>query len=116
MFKNLLTLAVLGGIGYGCYAGYEQYQASRTALDLGESAMSSHEYVDACGYLEQALREDPSNMRIMLMLGESYMRSNRKPESAAMYRAAEPLLNDPEQSVSMRRHRERFAVLQGEGY
>lgn len=116
MFKNLLTLAVLCGIGYGCYAGYEQYQASRTALDLGESAMSSHEYADAAGYLEQALRENPSNMRIMLMLGEAYARTNRKPEAAAMYRMAEPMLNDPEQSVSMRRHRERFAVLQSEGY
>lgn len=116
MFKNLLTLAVLGGIGYACYAGYEHYQASRSALDLGESAMTSHNYVDAAAYFEQALREQPSNMRIMLMLGEAYMRSNRKPEAAAMYRLAEALLNDPEQSVSMRRHRERYAVLRGEGY
>ncbi len=116
MFKNLLMLAVLGGIGYGCYAGYERYQASRTALDLGESAMTAHEYDDASSYLEQALREEPSNMRIMLMLGEAYVRTNRKPEAAAMYRMAQTLLNDPEQSVSMRRHRERYAVLQGEGY
>lgn len=116
MFKNLLMLAVLGGIGYGCYAGYEQYQASRTALDLGESALTSHQYDDASTYLEQALREDPSNMRIMLMLGEAYVRTNRKPEAAAMYRMAQTLLNDPEQSVSMRRHRERYAVLQGEGF
>lgn len=116
MFKNLLMLAALGGIGYGCYAGYERYQASRTALDLGESAMTSHEYADAAAYLEQALREDPSNMRIMLMLGEAYVRTNRKVEAAAMYRLAETMLNDPEQSVSMRRHRERYAVLRGEGY
>ena len=116
MFKHLLMLAVLGGIGYGCYAGDEQYQASRTALDFGESALTSHQYDDASTYLEQALREDPSNMRIMLMLGEAYVRTNRKPEAAAMYRMAQTLLNDPEQSVSMRRHRERYAVLQGEGF
>lgn len=116
MFKNLLTLAALCGLGYGCYAGYEHYQASRTAFDLGESALSARQYSDAARYLEQALREDPGNMRIMLMLGEAYTRANRKVEAAAMYRAAEPLLNDPEQSVSMRRHRERFAVLRGEGY
>ncbi len=116
MFKNLLTLAILGGIGYGCYMGYEKYQASRSELDLGESAMSERDYSTAIDHLEAALREDPNNMRIMLMLGESYARASRKPEAVAMYRQAEPLLNDPEQSVSMRRHRERFAVLQGEGY
>lgn len=116
MFKNLLTLAVLCGLGYGCYAGYEQYQASRTALDLGESALSAHAYSDAVEYLGQALREDPTNMRIMLMLAESYARTGQKAEAAAMYRQAETLLNDPEQSVSMRRHRERYSVLRGEGY
>ena len=116
MFKHLFTLVVLAGIGYGCYLGYEKWQESLTPLDRAESALTARNFSDAVIQLQYANSQDPSNMRIMLMLAEAHYGNNQKSAAAALYRKAESLINDPEQSVSMRRHRERFAILRGSGY
>jgi Tfp pilus assembly protein PilF len=116
MLKHLVKLAVLVGIGYGCFRGYEAWEASRTPLDRAELAMLAGRMPDAIDQLQVALRQDPTNQRIQLMLAEAYDRNGQKTAAAAMYREAQNLLNDPEQSVSMRRHRERFAILRASGY
>lgn len=114
--KFLITLVVLAAIGYGGWIGYEKFQSSRSDQDIAESLMQSKNYEDAIPHLERARRQQPGNTAVVLMLAECYDRNGQKQQAAACYRSVEPTLNDASQAVSLRRAKERYAVLRASGY
>ena len=84
--------------------------------DIAESLMQSKNYEDAIPHLERARRQQPGNTAVVLMLAECYDRNGQKQQAAACYRSVEPTLNDASQAVSLRRAKERYAVLRASGY
>ncbi len=85
-----------------------------SSLDQGLSALQSGDYEQAVVLLERARQEEPENVGIALHLASAYDKAGDPRRAVSAYESAESLLNDPDQSVSMRRHRERFAILKGQ--
>jgi thioredoxin-like negative regulator of GroEL len=114
--RSFLTLLVLAAIGYCGFLGYQKWQESRDPADVGKSAMESKDFASAIPYLEKARRLRPADQTIVLQLAECYFRTGDKARSISYYSTVENLINDPNQAVAMRKHRERVSTLRAAGF
>lgn len=113
--RGLLNLALVAAIGYGGYVGYQRWQQQRDPRDIAEECMELGRYESATYYLEIARDQFPEDQMVVLHLAESCDRSGDKLRALRLYESVEDVLNDVGSSVSLRRHRERFARLRASG-
>lgn len=69
---------LIGGCATGgsdATSGLEQAGArqAEAAVNLGEAALAQNRFAEAAGKFQQALRQDPDNVRAKLGLGEAYL-------------------------------------------
>lgn len=112
MSRLLVKIVLLAGISYAGWRLWEARNEPDTPLDLGRQAMADSDYASAIVLLEDAAAQDPGDLAIQLDLATCYDRMGDRSSALACYLVARPLLDEPgSESMTMRRHRDRFAVL-----
>jgi tetratricopeptide (TPR) repeat protein len=103
---GIVAASLAGGWQY-----YQQYLDSSAALIGGRQAMEKGRYDVAVEQLQTAYEQDPDDLTICLDLAECTARLGQDRDALIWYRRAEPLLARDSSSISMQRHKERFALL-----
>ncbi|MFO0831600.1 MAG: tetratricopeptide repeat protein [Phycisphaerales bacterium] len=115
MKSTLTTLAILCAIVWGGTRAWHAYR-NVSPVERAHWCMEGGEYDSAIPLLEQARAEEPDNLEIDVQLAECHDRMGDKATAAKLYKAARPVLNDPEAPPSMEYHRDRLATLESLGY
>jgi tetratricopeptide (TPR) repeat protein len=111
MVRLILQLIVIAGIGLGAVLAYDEITRPTTSLDSARAYASDGNYIAAVQHYHEAMAEDPGNLWITLELAACHDRNGEPRKALACYEDAAPLLNDPSNSVTLRRHKDRYAAL-----
>lgn len=103
---GILATSVAGGWRY-----YQAYLDRSAVLVQGRYAMDHNDFDTAIEYLQVAYQHDPEDLTICLDLADCCLRTGQDRDALAWYRRAEPLLTGESSSVSIMRHKEKFASL-----
>lgn len=111
MFRLILQLVVIAGVGLGAVLAYDEITRPTTSLETARAFSSDGNYIAAVQHYHEAMAEDPGNLWITLELAACHDRFGEQRKALSCYEDAAPLLNDPANSVSLRRHKERYSAL-----
>jgi predicted Zn-dependent protease len=115
MKSTLTTLAVLCALVWGGLRAWQAY-TNVPELQRAQWLMEGGEYAAAVPHLEQAQVDEPENLDVLVALAECHDRMGDKATAARYYKAARPLIADPEAPPAMEYHRDRLAILETLGY
>lgn len=112
MLRLVVRGIAVGAIAAAGWWAWQRHQIPDTSLELGRQRMTVGDFSSAVPLLEDAAAHEPDDLSIQLDLATCYDRLGDFSSALACYMIARPLLDESApDSVTIRRHRDRFAVL-----